>query len=222
MAGCSPRSVKSASAASSSSQEEVDVAFETTVSTVRAESSRLASMEFHRIYDLYQSSGGRDISRRTLVTKLLEDFGSDLLVLSGTGVASLLVFRSKASSLLRLVPSSDEDDVEIELEKVAHQIVRDVNESVVDDKTIMPELIWTLPLTVSVPLLLSLLSKLSTKLNHTLPAALIGNIVTNVISGRFTILQIALGIVLNRKGLIELQQLYYFLVSHSYDEVLWF
>jgi len=54
-------------------------------------------------------------------------------VLSGTCVASLLVFRSKASSLLRLVQSSDEDDVEIELEKVAHQIVRDVNKSVVDD-----------------------------------------------------------------------------------------
>jgi len=110
----------------SSSQEEVDVAFETTVSAVTAESPRVwNSIEF---YDLYQSNGGRDISRRTLVTKLLEYFGSDLLVLSGIGVASLLVFRSKASSLLRLVPSSDEDDVEIELKKVAHQIVRDVNE----------------------------------------------------------------------------------------------
>ena len=54
-------------------------------------------------------------------------------MLSGTGVASLLAFRSKASSLLRLVPSSDENDVEIELEKVTDQIVRDVNESVVDD-----------------------------------------------------------------------------------------
>ena len=68
--------------------------------------------------------------------------------------------------------------------------------------------------------LLSLLSKLSTKLNHTLPAALIGNIVTNVISGRFTTLQIVLAIVLNRKGLIE--QLYDILVLCSYDEVLWF
>jgi len=48
-------------------------------------------------------------------------------VLSGTGIAWRLVFRSKASSLLRLVPSSDEDDVEIELEKVAHRIVRDVH-----------------------------------------------------------------------------------------------
>ena len=107
------------------------MAFETTVSAVRAESSRLwNSIE---LYSLYQSNGGRDISRRTLVTKLLEYFGSDLRVLSGTGVDSLLVFRSKASSLLRLIPSSNEDDVEIELEKVTYQIARDVNESVVDD-----------------------------------------------------------------------------------------
>ena len=76
------------------------MAFETTVSAVRAESPRVGnSIE---LYDLYQSNGGIDISRRTLVTKLLEYFGSDLLLLSGTGVACLLVFRSKASSLLRL------------------------------------------------------------------------------------------------------------------------
>ena len=44
---CSPQSVKSTSAASSSSQEEVDVAFETTVSAVTAESPRVwNSIEF--------------------------------------------------------------------------------------------------------------------------------------------------------------------------------
>jgi len=49
------------------------VAVETTVSAVRAESWRVwNSIE---LYDLYQSNGGRDISRRTLVTKLLEYFG---------------------------------------------------------------------------------------------------------------------------------------------------
>ena len=130
------------------------------------------------------------------------------------------MFRSKASSLLRLVLSNDEDDIEIELEKVAHQIVRDVNESVVDDKTIIPELIWTLPLTVSVPLCYHCYQSFLQNWNHTLPVALIGNIGTNVISGRFTTLQIALGIVLNRKGLIE--QFYDFLVSRSCDEVLLF
>jgi len=130
------------------------------------------------------------------------------------------VFRSKASSLLRLVPSSDEDNVEIELENVAHQIVRDVNESVVDDNNYHASVDMDIALDCVSSTLLSLLSKLSTKLNHTLHAALIGNIVTNVISGRFTTLQIALGIVLHRKGLIE--QLYDFLVSCCYDEVLWF
>jgi len=129
------------------------------------------------------------------------------------------VFRSKASSLVRLVPSSDEDHVEIELEKVAHQIVRDVNESVVNDNY-RARIDMNIALDCVSSTLLSLLSKLSTKLNHTLPAALIGNIVTNVISGRFTTLQIALAIVLNRKGLIE--QLYDILVLCSYDEVLWF
>jgi len=44
---CSTRSVKSASAASNSSQEEVDVAFETTISAVTAESLRVwNSIEF--------------------------------------------------------------------------------------------------------------------------------------------------------------------------------
>jgi len=123
--------VKSASAASSSSQEEVDVTFETTVNAVRAESSRVwNSIE---LYDLYQSNGGRDISRRTLVTKLLEYFGSVLRMQSGTAVTSVLVFRSKASSFFRLVASSGEDDVEIGLETVALQIVSDLKESVVDD-----------------------------------------------------------------------------------------
>ena len=44
------------------------------------------------------------------------------------------MFRTKASSLLRLLPSGDDDDVEIGLEKVAHQIACDLKESLVDDK----------------------------------------------------------------------------------------
>jgi len=121
---------------------------------------------------------------------------------------------------LRLELSIDEDSVEIELEKVTDQIVRDVNESVVDDNNYHARFDMDIALDCVSSTLLSLLSKLYTKLNHTLPVALIGNIATNVISGRFTTLQIALGIVLNRKGLIG--QLYDFLVSRSCDEVLLF
>ena len=62
----------------SSSQEEVDVAFETTVSAVTAESPRVwNSIEF---YDLYQSNCGRDIrnSKKTLYgpyCKVLQNMG---------------------------------------------------------------------------------------------------------------------------------------------------
>lgn len=122
--------------------------------------------------------------------------------------------------MLRRVPSGDEDDVEIGLEKVAHQIVRDVKESLVGDNNYHARVDTGIALDCASSTLLSLLSKLSKKLDHTLPAALFGNIFTNVISGRFTTLQIALGVVLNRKGLIE--QFYDFLVSCSYDEVLRF
>ena len=141
-------------------------------------------------------------------------------MLSGTGVASLFVFRSKASSLLRLVPNADDDDIEIAVEKVAHQISRDVKESLVDDKNYHARVDKDIALDCVSSTLLSLLSKLSKTLDHTLPAGLIGNIVTNAINRRFTALQIALGVVLNRKGLIE--QFYEFLVSCSYDEVLRF
>ena len=62
----SPRSVKSASAASSSSQEEVDVAFETTVSAVRAESWRVWKIGIPSNYTTYTSP----MVEETLVAEL--------------------------------------------------------------------------------------------------------------------------------------------------------
>ena len=69
-------------------------------------------------------NGGELLSRRTLLAKLTEDFGPDLLVLSGSGVASLLVFHSRTSSILRLVAQND-DDVEMKLDKVATHIIKE-------------------------------------------------------------------------------------------------
>ena len=71
-----------------------------------------------------------------------------------------------------------------------------MKESSVDDKNYHARVDMGIALDCVSSTLLSLLSKLSTKLDRTLPAALIGNIVTNAISGRFTTLQIALGVVI--------------------------
>jgi len=69
------------------------------------------------------SHGGEQHSRRTLLTKLSRHFGPDFLLLSGNGVANLLVFRSKALGLLRLVSKEGDDDIDISLEKLASRIV---------------------------------------------------------------------------------------------------
>jgi len=68
---------------------------------------------------------------------------------------------------------------------------------------------------------MDLLSALSANLKYTLPALLIGNIITNVLSNNPTNLQIALGnLIRDSKSLIN--QMYQFRVTCSYDEILRF
>ena len=59
--------------------------------------------------------------RPTLIVKLNTYFGKDLVILSGNGVASILGFRSKASSVLQVV-DDDEDDLNESIAKVAKTI----------------------------------------------------------------------------------------------------
>ena len=54
------------------------------------------------VYNMYKDHGGKLYSRWTLLSKLLDILGSELLVLSGEGVASLILFRSRASTAINL------------------------------------------------------------------------------------------------------------------------
>ena len=51
------------------------------------------------IYDHYTKYGDVIKSRRCLITALSEHFADDLIVFTGKGFASLLVFREKASEI---------------------------------------------------------------------------------------------------------------------------
>ena len=62
------------------------------------------------VEELYVSYGGYRSTRRHLIEQLSDHFGTDL-VMSGNGVASLLVFRSKASRLMKLVDDDCDDDI---------------------------------------------------------------------------------------------------------------
>ena len=91
-----PHSVNFAAKAYTSNQHtNIEEAFLSTVMDIAADKSKIwISVE---VFELYLSHGGEECSRRSLVSKLADYFGSDFLVLGGKGVANLLVFRSKAS-----------------------------------------------------------------------------------------------------------------------------
>ena len=105
-----------------------------------------------------------------------------MLVLSATGVVDIVVFRNKAQSLLKLVNDNDNSDIDVLIKKLAGEIVKEIK-TVECDKTQYSTRLHreTIEDCVSVTLM-RFFSKLSSKLNRTPQAYLIGNIVTKCIN----------------------------------------
>ena len=168
------------------------------------------------LFEHYTNFGGVKHSHRSLISHLQEAFGDDLLVLSSPGIANVIVFRSCASETLRLVNNED-DDIEAVAADASKRICQDVKDIDIDkehyniclDKNIISESISDF--------ILMLLAKVSPKLDNTLPALLIGSIVTAVVKSHPTSLQIALaGKMGESKRLIN--SLYSYGVCCSYTE----
>ena len=119
------RSVKYADACSScTTQDELDNAFCEVIAVVSEDLSRIwNSVE---VFKLYQSKGGQMLTKRQVVDKLVDHFGDNILVLTSPGVTSIVVFGNKAPSLLKLVPSDDDGDLDMYIKNVGKQIVREV------------------------------------------------------------------------------------------------
>ena len=190
-----------------------DSAFQSTLEHMKNDVSHIwTSVE---IYSSYLSFEGQNMSRRTLVQNLSEHFSTELVVLSSPGIADIIMFRSKATALLRIVDeNSDDRSVEI----VAKHIVRECKQQMPEKDVYNTRVDKTSASDEISPTLLLLLSTISDKLNNTLPAVLIGNILESIIINRPTTLQIALGVLLLEKSLNE--SFNDFGVTCSYREVL--
>ena len=89
---------RSAASKSTSTTESSDQAFLLVAKELETNKSRIwNSVE---VFQLYQTCSGIHLNRRSLIMKLVDYFGQDLLVLSGNGVANILDFRNKASNVL--------------------------------------------------------------------------------------------------------------------------
>ena len=159
----SPLSVATAQRKTKSSQKEVeDPAFYAVTCKMNEDRGRIwNSVEVH---SLYEPKEGMILSRRNLVVKLSQHFGSDLLMLSGRGVANILVFRSKASSSLCLIAKEEDDEIEITLETAAQKIQSESKDLATDKMHSTARLDMQEVLGSVSPTLLELLGKLSDKL----------------------------------------------------------
>lgn len=204
-----PRSVEYASREHS---DKIDHAFEATVNEMKSDTRQVWTSV--GIHTFYAAHGGTMLSRINLFKQISEVFGEDLLVFSSPGLANVIVFRSTASDLLRL-EQLDEDNMQIE--SVAKQIVKECKQIVNKQNIYNVQIDKEIATEESSSTLLSLLSCLSDKLEFTLPALLIANMVTGILTHKPTSLQIALGVQTRERSKID--SLHDFGVTCTYDEV---
>ena len=193
---------------------QADDAFEFVVRLILSDRSKIWNSR--ELYDTYLSNNGENLSRRQLVHSLQERFGEDFLMLSGDGIASLLLFKSKASAHLKIVENED-DDVDSALVKVTKQITAETKKLRRDTSKYDTRIYLQNALRECSPTLLRLFALLSANLESTLQAAMLGNMVSNAMSNTPTTLQIALGVLVRKKSVIEV--LHDFGVTASYEEV---
>jgi len=62
-----------------------------------------------KLHKQYEDFGAKVLSRCLLVNYLRDTLHPDLLVLSSPGLASIVMFRSKASTTFRIVNDADDD-----------------------------------------------------------------------------------------------------------------
>ena len=115
----------------------------------------------------------------------------------------------------------EEDCIENSIRHIAKHVVQECKAIPLDTSKYRLDIDERLAQESVSPTVQNLLASLSTKLDNTPPALLIGNIITSVLCHKSTDLQIALGVLLRDSKTI-LSYTYDYGITCSYDEVLRF
>ena len=192
---------KAVSSVITKSKEDDQTAFNFVVRTMESDQSRVWTST--EVYNFYLENGGDSdkMSKRKLVRSLSDNMGSKLLVLQNTGLASMLMFPSRAAEMVKLV--EDESD-SLDLKPIAKQIVNECKHIESDECKSMynPRINSNMARADSSQTVLDLLSLISPKLDG-LPGYLIANMITYVIRNQYTSLLLALGVLVRDKALIS-------------------
>jgi len=217
-----PKTIQQAASAStfvsSDNSQEIDVAFKTLVSFMSENQTEIWNSV--QLFDLYKSYGGTPLLRRNLIMKLSAHFGVQLLILRANGLASILLFHNKASSVFKIYNDDEDDDIRPSLNKVADQVKKEIKTLKRNKDTYHIQVNNSVAEEYVSETMNDLLNMILPSHDKQLHKLMIGNMLTGMVTNFPTSLQIGLGIVLRQKDLIH--QFFKFGVVCSYDEVLRF
>ena len=168
---CNKRNVSSA--AVGEKEEIVDQCFNSLMETMLKDKSRMwTSIELE---SEYRNTGGTILTRRKLIKKISHFLKDEAMVLSSPGIASIVVFKNKANSMLRIqeVEKETENDTSDEvLDMIAKSIVSEIKEIPSDKSNYQSRINISLAKSDVSPTLAKLLSKIDSKALHpeSLPA----------------------------------------------------
>ena len=214
----SPRSVNYAANADRTDKD-TDAGFQSVVKEISGNQSRIwNSIE---LYNLYTEGGGNELSRRSLISKLSDYYGTDIVTLSSPGTATLVAFKSTAAQLLKIIPDMGDDDTEQAIHRVKTKICKETKAIPIDRKNYDIRIDNDAASKAISKTLLDLLAKISPKLDHTLPALMIGSIISSTLQNYPTSLQLCMAILL-RDSKETITTLNRYQVCCTHDELLRF
>ncbi len=173
------------------------------------------------LFQIYKEKSGIDLNRSQLITKLSEHFDHELLILSSPGYAKIIVFQNQAVSTLNMVKDESDSDIENSIKLVARQISRECKDIHLDETKYEVDINAQIVNDSISCTLQKLLATVSRSLDDSLPAMMIGSIVTSAVKNKPTDLQVSLGVLL-RDSKTLLGYTYDYGITCSYDEVLRF
>ena len=168
------------------------------------------------LHDSYLEKGGTESNKSRFLNKIVSLLQSEVHVFHSPGIAPLLIHKKKASSMFKLVASHDEEDDNNDVKSVAKKIQQEIKAMTINKSNYTPVTSENIFDNCSETLKM-LLCSITSKFENSLPTAMIGSIITNMVTGIFTPLQLSLGLYIHEKSKInELQR---YLVTSTYDEI---
>ena len=176
-----------------------------------------ASWTLQELCHKYEEFSENAISKYKMLSEIKSFFGQEVIPISSPGVATLIMFREKAGSLLRLVEDHSQDEVCGLIKPLAKKIRNEIFQVKRDTKIYTTRVNKTSIMEQCSPTFSQLLNEISPTFCDSPSSLMVGSIVSSKVTKHPTDLQIALGTFLGTKSLIE--SLSKFGVCCSYPEV---